>query len=1367
MELIKGLNRDSNKGKMPTGSWVNARNIVLSEEFRDVTNEKGFTKFEDIPGVIVGVISTNTKIVVFSVDSSTGEIGVIDESLNYSCVVKSSALNFNIDNPIEGVFTYNYKQELIVAWWDGLADNANPPRILNIDCLPFEVDINCFPIDVNKLELLLMFPNIGAAEFELISVNNTGGTLNTGVYTFMYAYVLDDGTVTNYSGITNWIPIIKDFYTDKFTEIEGDRSDVDTTKSITLKLNNLNTNYSSIKIAVIKRIGGVTTAITLGDVGFNGTSYEFTYTGLKLEEDISVTELITPTSSFTRVKTGTILDSRLHLANLKEQALLDFQPYANNIKVKWIRTDDINLAQFENSYKDPLIIFNKKGYASDSVYAPVIIFKLKDGTFSRAFHIPNTAPRSLASVGYPGFNSNDLISDINAAFPQDFFEEALLVNSNIRYHEFFNDALSTGETGYWENQTEVYPDEDCSDIKNDTGAVIGTLRNEKVRHHKFPSLVQLDGWGNPFYTPSSGPSVISIFDGSSSITGFNLGTQTFLDFNGPTTVDPAYFVIEQQIDVLRIRILQPALVTVRYRAEVFNVEINTEWRLVHIKASGEQIILGEIIATNDLFNPGNITIDFSETVFMETGDKIAWFGGITGSPVLALPTVFGINIDARIDNTGESDGTTKVMGFQLSDVYIPDEIKEVVDCYYVGYCKKTVENTHKIGQTRLLNSSDKVMDFYNFDIKNFNPAYSFDFLKFEYFYTPPQNDGNLLFVTTPPLVPYINNVRAIKESSYFPKGIVSNLSAQLIDTRSSKSDVLAFEVYNYFMNGVPGTQPTVMTTGAIYQYKKDLYAPFQNQEIIITNKVQNILSDTSEVIYSGDTTINIVGWYTDNTTRLPVYTIINNPVNIDVQESNSIVGYRYSDTTNPEILDIYPPKFLQRKVIFNEETGDEPLPTLEVYLYNFDYNSSNSLIAILPAVCYGDCNPLEPVSTFPYRIARSPKQIDESNILNWRKFFSNSYYEMKDRDKGEVWKLQNYNRSLLIYQKFAMYIAKPKDILKTGDIDAALGVGDIFDRQPDELIPDGKGYVGNQSQWATFTCKYGVIHIDAQQGKIFLFNKGIKEISKQGMWNYFESIKDEVEQPDNPFKNSGWTATFDEEYNRLIVTKLGATSVTVSYDFDNNVWASFHDYYPNYLFYTRNKLFSILNDLTLTNPAGVFQHNIDDKYGIYHDGVTIYESLIEPVFNFKSRQVNSYTAPVTISKSSESINWQTIVKDDSTSAVFYDETFTHILVYNNNQCSGLITLINGKNLFLESDNARNVEYSWKFNKFRDIVIDRNQPIILEDGTINVANLNNNAVWFTKSKFISKFIVIRLIYDNINQRMIHIQDIGVLANKSIR
>lgn len=1338
MEFLKGLYKDTSRGKVPHGSWFDARNIVVSEKHRDASNEKGFTRFKQIDGVNIGYIVTNTKVVVFTDDSGVGDISIIDEQKNCTCILRSADLNFSIDNPIEGVFTYNNKQELIVAWWDGKADDANPPRVLNIDCLPFEVDSNCVPLDPDKIKLLQLFPDIGCAEFELNAVKDTGGNIVSGAYAFVYAYVLDDGTISNYTGISNWVPIVKDLSSSRFLDLDGDPANVFTSKAIELTLKDIDTNFDRIKIGVIKKIGGIISAVTLPTIEIPGTDYNFTYDGLSLEADIDIVSLLTPTSSFTRIKTGTVLENRLHVANAKQQGLLDYQPYANNIKVKWVRTDDINLAKVEDSYKDPIILFDKKGYAHDGVYAPVIVFKLKDGTFSRAFHIPNVEARDLTSFGYPGFNSNDLISDINTSFPETKFTEALAVDPNARYHEFFNDALSTGEMGYWENQDEVYPDEDCSDIKDNTGSVIGTLRGEKVRHHKFPALHQLENFGNSFYTPSTGSATTRV--AYTEISGWAAGSPFNLDFNQNTVVNGAYFVVDYSVDGFKITAQQDFEGYVNYKLDLENLNINTSFILKHQTATGT-VEIGREDNENNIFDVDLGGFRFQSFISMQTGDSLIFEGKITGSPIITFPTISFSEIFFDLENTSESDGTTKVMGFTLEDVHVPNEIKEKVDCYYIGYLKRTINNTTKFAQTRFKAGVVTVHGVYNFDTKFLEPPVTPSYIKPEYTYTVAE--GNLLFNT--PTTVISNEIRAVTNSSYIPAGIITTFESQKIDTREDKSSTLFIKLQNALASGD-------FTTGSVYQYKKNLYNIFANQKVVLIPKKQDINSATTGSIYGGDVSINIVGYYGNGT--FEDYPKLGAFFRIDIQETASTVGYRYADL---ETNELYPPNYVTSEFNF---LIAETKPINEAYLYNLDYNSLNDLLPIIPAKCYGDCDPLEPINDFPFRIARSPKQLNESNIINWRKFFVNDYYEMRDRDKGEIWKLQAFNRTLIIYQKYAMFVARPKDILKADNIAAALGEGDIFDRKPDEIAPDGKGYAGNQSQWAVFVCKHGVIHIDAQQGKVFVFNGQITEISNKGMYHFFEDLRDVQEQTDNPFNSSGWIASFDERNNRLIITKhAGADTLTISYSFNHNAWVCLHDYFPNAIFYTRDYLFSIVNN-TANGTADIYEHNIEYKFGIYYEDAgefPVFESYIEAIFN----------TPTEITKIWKAITWQTVIEDEEFSEYFYDETFTHILIYNNNQCTGIVTLDKEKNLNLLTENIRNAEYTWKFNKFRDIVIDRNKRIIDKKGVINTANLNNSLPWWKKSKFISKFIAIRLIYNNVEQKAIHIQHINVLATKSAR
>ncbi len=55
-----------------------------------------------------------------------------------------------------------------------------------------------------------------------------------------------------------------------------------------------------------------------------------------------------------------------------------------------------------------------------------------------------------------------------------------------------DDSTVTDNMGYWENQNEKYPDNENWDVKNETGTVIDTFRNDNVRHHKFPDPFQHD-----------------------------------------------------------------------------------------------------------------------------------------------------------------------------------------------------------------------------------------------------------------------------------------------------------------------------------------------------------------------------------------------------------------------------------------------------------------------------------------------------------------------------------------------------------------------------------------------------------------------------------------------------------------------------------------------------------------------------------------------------------------------------------------------------------------------------------------------------------------------------------------------------------
>lgn len=1321
MELIKGLNRDVHPNKLGNGFWKDAKNIVIDTKFRDIANERGFVRNEEI-GIktnLIGYIEISDKLVLFYQDAADYEIGILDEDNNYTIIIKDAALNFDAVNPIEGTYTINYKNEIVIVWWEGIGATANPPRILNIDCLPFELNPDKSLVDPSQIYLLKLFPDIGCATFSIDSVSDDGGELTSGAYQFVYAYELVDGTITNYSGISNWVSIYDSRSTDDFLEIDGCISDTPTTKTINVRLSNLDINYSKVVIGVIKKVGGVisafrTSAITIPSTG----EVTFNYANEDNLIDESLGNLIVPTASYSKVQTGATLNNRLYLANVQSENQIDYQAYANNIKAGWIRAEDINLTSYENSYKDPVIIFDKRGYMSGEAYAFYIVFKLKDGTFSEAFHIPGRAPATLAAFGNLPENSriNDMIT---AGFPPADATEFTAIDVDARYHEVYSTALQTGELGFFENQNEVYLDTDCSDIKDATGTVIDTLRNQKVRHHVMPSIDQLEAWGNPFYSPSTGNA--GTLDAVFTVDDWNGNNE--MDFT-LVSVDGAKFINVVTTDKLEIEAVNDI-------SGYFNIEAGTNWnssnhdyRITKVDSGGATTLIDFVRADGGFFQ-GKFRYSFYEYINLAAGDKLVFEIEEVGSGI--KPNLFG-DIAFRTINVSDSDASTKPIGVKFTDVNIPAEIADKVECYYICYAKRTPSNSIKIGSGLISNRSGSTVQkfFENFDILNNLSAITPAYLRTQLVYASVDTTaGYRDYVYSS----YASDVRTRQIFNSFYLGPNVSLPVNNIN----RGVTYYMELVNNLAN--------LDFFGELFSYKKNVYQDFVSQQLIIASIAINTSTITTDIVYGGDTFVNAIGTRTNGPSTSHY-----------VGEAVSNTYLRHDDEVNNYV---YPIKTLP---------GDNDEPIFGEYFgYNSDYSSVNDTIQLTVFNCVDGCNNGF-VNEFPYRIARSSVVGNESTILGWRKFFENDYVEMPDRAKGAIQKIIAYNDVLIIYQLYSMFIAQFKDKLFTNDVETYLGTGDIFDRPPREIISDGKGYAGNNSKWCTFLCKHGVVHVDQIRGKVFLFNGQIQELSSQNLKNFFREFGPLDNTFDNPFTGQGYSGSYCEETNRIIICRRGDNlSFTISYSFDLKAWVSFHDHTGIYMF-NRNGTYNYNDRFTYKvdeGNSGEFSNYLPDNNFI----PIIHDSYIDVVF----------AEPINVTKVFRAFFWNTKVYDHFYNnggiqyepPYLYDKTIDSVVVYNDNQLSGEIDLVKSGTLIRENNNNRNSEYDWKFNDFVDLIKDKNEPILREDGLINLLNVKNNKAWFNNSKFISKFIVLRMIIDNTNNLTVLIQNVIPNIKKSQR
>ena len=68
---------------------------------------------------------------------------------------------------------------------------------------------------------------------------------------------------------------------------------------------------------------------------------------------------------------------------------------------------------------------------------------------------------------------------------------------------------------------------------------------------------------------------------------------------------------------------------------------------------------------------------------------------------------------------------------------------------------------------------------------------------------------------------------------------------------------------------------------------------------------------------------------------------------------------------------------------------------------------------------------------------------------------------------------------------------------------AFVGSGDIFEQNPDELIPTTEGYGGSDCQFASLTTRFGQFFVNRRDRKVYMMSESIEELSSVGMEKWF------------------------------------------------------------------------------------------------------------------------------------------------------------------------------------------------------------------------------------------------------------------------
>lgn len=465
------------------------------------------------------------------------------------------------------------------------------------------------------------------------------------------------------------------------------------------------------------------------------------------------------------------------------------------------------------------------------------------------------------------------------------------------------------------------------------------------------------------------------------------------------------------------------------------------------------------------------------------------------------------------------------------------------------------------------------------------------------------------------------------------------------------------------------------------------------------------------------------------------------------------------------------------------------------------------------------------ITKFPYRIHRSQAFQPDALEINYRKFAPLDYLE-QPRDRGVITNLQNYGDKLLIHHEDSLFVTQGKEKIITTAGEAVLGQGDIFAVTPTEVISSERGYGGTQHKLSAVLTPAGYFFADAKKGKVFLYSDGLKEISANGMRDYFRRELDlfkgfhkiipglTTEQDGNitaihSFMN-GVQSIYDEKNNRVIMfirnTKSKFTTPLVfptnrddfyrygdtysinsvniadpatwwwkpedtyiSFSFDNMAWVSTHSYGMDFLVAGTNGIYGIENNLTarfyeLNHPTTSPGTTVASIDIAFPAGRAAHWRSFEWLTRF-------YYHPEVFDQ--DTVN-PTITFMDINGAPLnhYKENFARALVYTDTHNSGYVNLFEAdpeNGVYIGT--VRKQEGRWRFNAFRDITSDRNVPTMGLNGQVISSNLNASKPWYDQRNFISDYAILRLetreYRGNSFKGLVYLYDVTANARPSAR
>jgi len=1196
----------------------------------------------DNKSIVGSIYGEDNELYLFSTDGTLSEIGLFKKD-NYTELVVSDCLGFNLEYPITGEYRVRNGCEKVIYW----CDKFNPDRFFNIS-KPEEFKTGgVFDCNKFKVNSSVIVPKI-----DLLRVNDSGGNLPVGSYFFQVEILDTNENVIFSSDITPQTPIYDESQNQAYTIIDGalniPQYDATiggvptTTKSITLSITNLDTSFSFLRINVFRKIAatGAMDGHSVGSlIPLNSSSITYTYVGYNTSAGdfpIDVSEKLIDGITYESAYVMEQVQGRLLRANLK-QTSIDYSTYqqaASAITARWFTTEYESDNQFSlGNSKNPNTYWYKVGFQGDEVYLPGIQYLHNSGEWSPVFPLVGREATSddntlLTVIGNSFTPLADQIweSDVDHIAITEFeVPSGTKIGNKIKKWKVFNTAsiivfdATTHPYSYEGNFAYYETDETYPNIENCDGDLIwgeGITTNTKVRLFKFPdrkliSHMSDDGeWLRPF-----GFKFDNITYPNASIIGHRFCIADRTEFD-KTVLDSGWSVGETAN-------LDSGVDTILTTGAYLN---NT---------TGEPYL--RFNSTNTLFNQSLFAFDYyklnkaytfqSPVVASAPGDyfsKILTTDGTVYSIIQPMSAQDNVNpkrtnlleINSVLIEPGETSKFFSPIGKNIKslDTYTGDTISLIQ--YKVEDVTSIIGNSEALitASDSSTNTQLRVHNFYTYKKTNVIPYKSFLSRNYKYLH---------------------NNPVTISDPQYFYGGDTLISSAGSFRQYQQISAFYAPWYKHHFEEHDVNTELRVRGTENPF-----LYFRGSDDDNYNLNKSTN-----SEIILA-------------NENRIPEYYRLNTDYTVDkFQKGKSTLSLQY------------------------------------------DY-----------------CNPCQ--GNYPNRIVWSPKSFDEETFDLFRLNKVNDYLDLPAH-RGEITGLGYQNNQLLVHTRETTFILQPNpQQISTDQNTAYLTTGDFLSIPPQELVQTDIGMAGCQSKQSQCNTPFGHCWVDQERGEIFRWDGKLDMISNKGLVQWFkEYLPSELQNEFSRVRNNKYPFTstllqkgigvivyYDPKYKRLLITKrdykpinmvLSPDSIaqyntyyynnqwygvddidygyipvtaydpnyfenkdwTISYSFLNETFTSWHSYIPFYSYCDDSHFYTM-------NTPSIFKHLHYNNYQTYFN--VKYDFIIEWM-NYSGQ---------TFSESNLYYIGQTHLWNSANKQfTLQDKTFDKFVIYNDNQSTGLQTLV--------------------------------------------------------------------------------------------